>query len=182
MDKAEFSKKLISKGIDALADYIYERYLKKDIERLLDSGVAKMAFKALDTFVEYAKDEPKRNDILKYVAQMSPNVSQQWKNRHTKLWNDILDIEEVSRLIYEPGRQKDTNFNRKLVAQIINYLSQRGVYVEFSPSHYAMLLEGTKDHSVRNALSHTPPPEIIQKINQYLLPPSSNSLPPSHLS
>lgn len=68
--------------------------------------------------------EAKRQDILQYVGRTLPLVMFAWKDKYMNLWNDILALPEVDRVIYKRGRQQKTSFNRKEVLHIICYLGK----------------------------------------------------------
>lgn len=111
---------------------------------------------------------PIRAEILNYVSRLKPYLADDSKQGYEKLWNDILDIPEVTAQIYNPGKQQDTNFNRNLVANIIHYLGTRGAFSEYNAAQLTERLEGDKDHSVRRALGKDPDDEIIDKIKALL--------------
>ena len=91
----------------------------------------------------------------------SPLLSDKWAVHFLQIWENILDLPEVSAAIYDPGKQRNTIFNRKLVANILFYLKSRGAYKnDYKTSEMARYLEGDISHPVRAAL-HEPPPERI---------------------
>lgn len=106
---------------------------------------------------------PIRAEILNYVSRIKPCLADEWKQGYDKLWNDILDIPEVSAQIYNPGKQQDTNFNRNLVANIIHCLGIQGAFGEYNAAQLTEALEGDKDHSVRRALGIDPDKENREK-------------------
>lgn len=61
----------------------------------------------------------RQQEILAYVCRLKPFVAPAWKNRYESTWRSILALPEVAAQVYEPGKQKDTTFNRNLVANII---------------------------------------------------------------
>ncbi len=92
-------------------------------------GTDGQCHKQLTTAVERLTTEDgdkvgKRADILKYVEKTLPFVLYQWKDKYMPLWNDILNLPEVDRIIYQRGRQQKTSFNRKEVLHIICYLGK----------------------------------------------------------
>lgn len=105
-----------------------------------------------------------REEILDYVSRLKSDLSDDSKQGYEQLWNDILDIPEVSAQIYNPGKQQNTSFNRNLVANIIHYLGMQGAFGEYNAAQLTERLEGDKDHSVRRALGKDPNDEIIDKI------------------
>lgn len=107
---------------------------------------------------------PIRAEILNYVSRLKTCLAGDSKQGYEKLWNNILDIPEVSAQIFNPGKQQDTNFNRNLVANIIHYLGMQGAFGEYNAAQLTERLEGDKDHSVRRALGKDPDDEILDKI------------------
>ena len=111
---------------------------------------------------------PIRTEILNYVSCIRHYLKDEWKSRYMKVWEDILDLQQVSEKIYHPGKQQGTNFNRNLVANILCYLDNRGAYKEkYNASQLAEALEGDKDHSVRNALGEMPSADIKSRLDRY---------------
>ena len=49
----------------------------------------------------------RRGEIMQYVGNLRPYVSEKWKNRYEATWHAILDLPAVAAVIYEPGKQKD---------------------------------------------------------------------------
>ena len=112
-----------------------------------------------------------REEILAYVSRLKSDLSTEWMQRYDKLWNDILDLPEVSAKVYSPGKQQDTNFNRNLVANIIHYLGMHGAFGDYNAAKLAEVLEGDKDHSVRKKLGEDPEQDIANKINNLISKP-----------
>lgn len=109
-----------------------------------------------------------RGEILSYVGRLCICLADEWKSSYKKLWESILDMKVISDMIYNPGKQQGTNFNRSLVANIIHYLYGKGIYEgDYNAAHYAELLEGDKDHSVRRSLGMEPEPPIMSRLNHY---------------
>ncbi len=109
-----------------------------------------------------------RQEILTYVSCLRPLLSDEWKSRYLKVWEDILNLDIVAAIVYEPGKQQGTNFNRNLVANIIYYLDGQGAYKDkYNATTMTFKLEGDKDHSVRSALRNNPPAEVVSRLNRY---------------
>ena len=102
----------------------------------------------------------RRGEIMQYVGNLRPYVSEKWKNRYEAVWHAILDLPAVAAVIYEPGKQKDTSFNRNLVANIIYIMCGRGIIDESNATKLTEALEGDKEHSVRAQL-HTEPTDAV---------------------
>ena len=109
-----------------------------------------------------------RTEILAYVNKLRRYVNDDWKNRYTKIWEEILDLEIIAQEVYTPGKQQGTDFNRNLVANIIHFLDSQKAYKEtYNASTMATALEGDKDHSVRAALGKDPSPAITSRLKRY---------------
>ena len=109
-----------------------------------------------------------RAEILEYVNRLRTFLADQWKGSYRQTWESILDIEIVSMSVYIPGKQRATNFNRSLVANIIHYLHGRGAYGDnYNAARFAEFLEGDKDHSVRGALGRDPSDEIVSRLDRH---------------
>lgn len=107
-------------------------------------------------------DRVRRFDILK------PEVKQGYE----KMWEDILALPEVKAKICHIGKQKDTDFNRELVANILYYLRKRKIYQVvyrdgINSAALARALEGTEEHSVRRALAEEPPKDVQKALDSY---------------
>ena len=114
------------------------------------------------------KDEAMlRSEILAYVNSLRTHLADEWKSSYLQTWESILDTDLVSKSVYDPGKQQGTNFNRNLVANIIYYLSGKGVYGNnYTASLFAERLEGNKEHSVRSALGKNPSDEIVSRLDR----------------
>lgn len=99
---------------------------------------------------------PLRDEVLHYVMKIQGCVSPQWAERYSTLWHQVLAAPEVEAVIYKPGKQQNTAFNRTLVANIIYIMYKEGVLQDVTASRLAELLEGDKDHSVRGRLHDYP--------------------------
>lgn len=111
---------------------------------------------------------PIRQQILAYVSCINSIVNDDKKSGYMKMWNDILDLQVVADRVYDPGKQKGTNFNRNLVANIIHYLNNQKIFNEYVPAHISTLLEGSSDHSVRGELGKDPSDDaIVSRLNRY---------------
>lgn len=116
---------------------------------------------------------PIRTEILNYVSRIRPLLTDDAKSSFMKIWEDILALPEVEALVYKPGKQWGTNFNRDLVANILYHLRERKIYKVVYKDNYngaAMteVLEGDRDHSVKHALRNEPPKEVREAIDKLL--------------
>lgn len=117
--------------------------------------------------------EGKRADILKYVERTMPFLLYQWKDKYMTLWNDILDLPEVDRVIYKRGRQQNTSFNRKEVVHIICYLGRHalngcGIFEEYNATHIAAAFRDGTEKSTRPELGFQPSAAIRNAIDRLL--------------
>ena len=74
---------------------------------------------APDKTMQQAECEQLKSEIMEYVSRIKKYVADKWKNRYETIWRSVLDIPEVENLVFCPGKQKNTLFNRNLVANII---------------------------------------------------------------
>lgn len=115
----------------------------------------------------------RQQEILDYVGNLKQFVAPEWKNRYESTWRSILALPQVAAVIYEPGKQKDTTFNRNLVANIIyimyNDHDGHGIITESNATHLAEILEGDKDHSVRRQLGQAPEDRALRDAVNKLL-------------
>lgn len=116
---------------------------------------------------EHKETQELRQEILNYVGKLRIYLNNEWKSSYINMWNDILDIQVVSDSIYNPGKQKGTNFNRNLVANILCYLNDRKAFKDYNVSSIAEVLEGKKESSIRLALSKDPKDEIVSRLDRY---------------
>ena len=105
----------------------------------------------------------RRGEIMQYVGNLKQYVAKEWKNRYESIWASILDIPEVSEVIFEPGKQKDTTFNRNLVANIIYIMCRVGIITETNATKLTESLEGNKDHPVRAQLGKAPEDKDLKR-------------------
>lgn len=108
--------------------------------------------------------------IMDYVGRLKPVVREVYLDCYDKLWQEILELEEVKMQVYDCGKQKDTMFNRNLVAQIIHQMSST-IYVPTANTvKMAQYLEPSKgvDHPVRQKLGEVPEKNIRKSVDEYL--------------
>ena len=111
----------------------------------------------------------RKSEILQYVGNLKEFVADEWKNRYESIWREILHLSVVSECIFNPGKQKDTTFNRNLVANIIYILCENNIIKENNACTLAKALEGDKDHSVRGQLYNKPDDTRITEAVRALL-------------
>ena len=110
-----------------------------------------------------------KTEIMTYVSRIKQYVANVWKNRYETTWRSVLDIPEVKSIVFSPGKQKDTLFNRNLVANIIYIMCNAGFYTETNATALTVALEGDKEHSVRGQLAKEPADELLVKHVKALL-------------
>lgn len=118
---------------------------------------------ATDSALKEADRVQRQAEILRYAGNLKPYVAPAWKNRYEALWRSILELPEVAAVVYEPGKQKETTFNRDLVANIIYMMCQAGVIAESNATTLTLALEGDKAHSVRAQLRRLPQDKVIEE-------------------
>ena len=112
---------------------------------------------------------PIRKEILNYVSCIRPFVKDGLKDKYMQMWDDILNLSVVEERIYNSGKQKNTNFNRKLVAGILHFLDSKKIYeAPFNAKAMAEALEHDWEHSVRRELAVDPSDDIKDDITQLL--------------
>ena len=120
--------------------------------------------------IEHEDDgvEAKRVAIMEYVGRLKEIVKDDYLSVYDEMWNMILSLESVKSKVYKKGRQKDTTFNRNLVANIIHLMKEHGIFkVGITEVFMARLLEPEDDgkeheikgrgenHPVKGALYNT---------------------------
>ena len=108
-------------------------------------------------------------EIMTYVSRIKQYVANEWRNRYETTWRSVLDIPEVKSIVFSPGKQKDTLFNRNLVANIIYIMCNAGFYTDTNATALTIALEGDKEHSVRGQLAKEPADELLVKHVKALL-------------
>jgi len=110
-----------------------------------------------------------RSMIVDYVCRLLSFVKEEWSvlterqiTRYQHLWETMLKIPALDPVIFQPGKQQDTCFNRDLVAHLIYYIGKHGVFNTNNVSNLAEALEGNKQHAVRKSLG-LPPERDLQK-------------------
>ena len=108
-------------------------------------------------------------EIMTYVSRIKQYVAKEWKNRYETTWRSVFDIPEVKRIVFSPGKQKDTLFNRNLIANIIYIMCNAGFYTDTNATALTIALEGNNEHSVRGQLAKEPADELLVKHVKALL-------------
>lgn len=116
-----------------------------------------------------AEREHLKSEIMTYVSRIKQYVANEWKNRYETTWRSVLDIPEVESLVFSPGKQKNTSFNRNLVANIIYIMCNAGFYTDTNATALTIALEDDKEHSVRQQLAKEPADRLLVKHVKALL-------------
>ena len=120
---------------------------------------------------ELVDTEVVREEILTFVSKVRPLLDDAWKADYPKIWEDILNMQEVKEKIYDPGKQKKTNFNQYLVGNILYFMFEDcgacSDDKEYNASEVCMSLIGTTEHQLRKELSKFPPDEIKNRLHDY---------------
>ena len=117
--------------------------------------------------------ESVREEILQYVENTLQYVARPWKDKYMVLWADILDLPEVSDVVYDKGRQEGTRFNRKEVCHILCYLGKHadggvGIFQKYVASYIAASLHDDKQSVSRPELGFRPSKEIQHAIDKLM--------------
>jgi len=112
-----------------------------------------------------------REEILTFVSKVRPLLDDAWKADYQNIWEDILNMQEIKEKIYDPGKQKNTNFNQYLVGNILYFMFEDcgacSDDKEYNASEVCMKLIGTTEHQLRKELSKFPPDEIKNRLHTY---------------
>ncbi len=112
-----------------------------------------------------------RQEILTWVSKVRPHLDDAWKADFIKIWENVLNMQEVKEKVYDPGKQQNTNFNQYLVGRILHYMFDScGAWSEdeeYNASAVCKTLIGTTDHQLRKELAKDPPEEIKDRLFKY---------------
>ena len=111
------------------------------------------------------------SDIKEYVGRVKNLLSADWSEEaYKELWNDVLALPSVKAIAKKIGKQKNTTFNRNLIANILHTMMDKGVFgVKTTNQAMAEALEGTKDHSVRDAVGKSPEDKAMKSAIENLI-------------
>ncbi len=155
---------LISTAEEAALEAAGEKAEVDDREPTSATSCRKKAKELVDT-------EVVREEILTFISKVRPLLDNSWKADYQKIWEDILNIQEVREKIFDPGKQKNTNFNQYLVGNILYYMFEDcgacSDDKEYNASEVCMKLIGTTEHQLRKELSKFPPEEIKNRLHDY---------------
>lgn len=111
-----------------------------------------------------------KDAVLEYVRRLMPVVKEEYRDNYETIWTGILELEAVRVKIYDKGKQKDTTFNRNLLAQMIHQVSSVLYVPTANTVQMSEYLEPQKgvDHPVRQKLGESPERTIKNAIDDYL--------------
>lgn len=142
-----------------------------------DSVVAGIAESGSEVFYEKT-NEPKKGSteqatketIMEYVGRLKSLVKDEYQERYEEIWMGILDLSDVRKQVFNKGKQKDTTFNRNLVAQITHLMMEPMFVPSVKVAQMAEQLEPEKgvDHPVRKKLGESPEKKIKTSVEDYL--------------
>ena len=109
--------------------------------------------------------------IKAYVGRVKPLLSAEWtEEAYDRLWDDVLALPSVKAVAMRVGKQQGTTFNRNLTAHILHTMMDRGVFsVKATNQAMAEALEGTRDHSVRDAVGKSPEDRAMKSAVEKLI-------------
>ncbi len=107
-----------------------------------------------------------KDSIMEYVMRLHPFlVREEWRDKYKELWEEILELPEVAKVIYDKGKQQETTFNRNLVGNILRLMKERKMFVPTAhATKLAETLEGDTNASIRAKLGELPPKEVKDAI------------------
>lgn len=123
---------------------------------------------------EYSNKEIKtaEENAMTYVLKLEDYISYQLDlEKYKTLWQQIFELPVVKDKIADCGKQKNTTFNRNMIANIIHVLMEsRKVYKQSANcTNMAEALEGSSTHPVRAQLGYMPQDREIPKKIQTLI-------------
>lgn len=139
-------------------------------------------FAAMLVLERYTREEqPEGEDftaIKTYVGRAKPLLAADWTERaYLELWDEVLALPGVKTMADKKGRQKNTTFNRNLIANILHTMANGGVFAAGTTNQaMAETLEGTKDHSVREAVGNAPKDRVIKSSIEKLIAAKKEAL------
>ena len=100
-----------------------------------------------------SKEQASKDTIMEYVGRLRSFVKDEYQERYDEIWMGILDLSEVSKRVFNKGKQQDTTFNRNLVAQITHLMIEPMFVPSVKVAQMAEQLEPEKgvDHPVKES-------------------------------
>ena len=131
---------------DKLAEGLsYQRVSRKELYEVYAAIII------LEKYTCVELEDQDFTDIKAYVMKVKNFLSANWtEQRYAELWDKVLSMPAVKNVVLNKGKQKNTTFNRKLVANILHLMVQKNMFAPTATNQaMAEALEGTKEHSVR---------------------------------
>ncbi len=128
----------------------YQRVSRKELYEVFAAILILQRFKCVE---EQSGDEDFA-DIRAYVKKVERLLAADWSGENYEaLWNKVLALPAVKAQAHNRGKQRGTTFNRNLIANMLHTMMLKGVFAAGTTNQaMAEALEGTKDHSVRDAV------------------------------
>ena len=147
----------------------HERHIQTDFQAsIVPATVPVPSRKKVKELVDR---EVVREEIITWVSKVRPLLDDTWKADFPKIWEDVLDMQEVKEKVYDWGKQKNTNFNQYLVGNILYYMFEEcGAWSEnkeYNASAVCMTLLGTTEHQLRKELAKYPPEDVKNRLYKY---------------
>ena len=147
----------------------HERHIQTDFHASIVP--AKVPVPSRKKVKELVDREVVREEIITWVSKVRPLLDDTWKADFPKIWEDVLDMQEVKEKVYDWGKQKNTNFNQYLVGNILYYMFEEcGAWSEnkeYNASAVCMTLLGTTEHQLRKELAKYPPEDVKNRLYKY---------------
>lgn len=119
--------------------------------------------------LEQIDTAPIRKEIMNLISCVRPLLKDECKTHYMQMWDDILCLDVVEAAVYNPGKQRNTNFNRKLIASILHLLDSKKMYRDpYNATTITKALGYSIEHSVRRELAVYPPDNITNAINKLI--------------
>ena len=110
-----------------------------------------------------------KDSILEYVMRLHPSlVCEEWREKYRPLWESILGLPVVVKVIYDKGKQQNTTFNRNLVGNILHLMAEKKVLKTTNATRLSEALENDANASVRAKLGEMPPAGIKRYVERLI--------------
>lgn len=101
--------------------------------------------------------------VLQYVMKAIDLVADHWRDKYMLIWKHLFLIPDFEAMIYNPGRQKGTVFNRSMLGNVMGMLCRKGVFQEkVTNTTLTKALEGDSDASIRQAMGKLPGSQQVE--------------------
>lgn len=115
---------------------------------------------------------------MEYVGRLHEMVTPAWSSHYMDLFKQIFALPQVRVSIAVVGKQQGTNFNRNMVANVVQMmLQEHDIFLPTAnPSRMAEKLEHNKDHSVKAALGAVPQDKQLKEAIRAAIKESKQAL------